>query len=36
MEENKKKLHEMIDSIEREGVAAYLARFIYLWLEEWG
>lgn len=36
MEENKRKLHKMIDSIAKEGTVAYLARFIELWLEIWG
>lgn len=36
MEENKRKLHEMIDGIKKEGAAAYLARFVELWLGIWG
>ena len=36
MNENKQKLHEMIDSITKEGTLAYLARFVELFLEKWG
>lgn len=36
MNENKKKLHEMIDKITRADVAEYLETFIRLYLEKWG
>lgn len=36
MSENKKKLHEMIDSISDNGIAEYLERFIFLFLQKWG
>ena len=36
MEENKEKLHKMIDAIAREDVAEYLETFIRLYLEKWG
>lgn len=36
MSEKRKKLHEMIDSITREGTLEYLTRFIELSLEKWG
>lgn len=36
MNENKRKLHEMIDGIQDSGVAAYLETFIRRWLEKWG
>lgn len=36
MNENKQKLHEMIDSISDSGIAEYLVTFITLFLEKWG
>lgn len=36
MNENRRKLHEMIDNITKEGTLAYLERFIRRWLEIWG
>lgn len=36
MNENKKKLHEMIDSIQDSGTAEYLETFIRLFLKKWG
>lgn len=36
MSENKKKLHEMIDGITKEGTLEYLTRFVELFLEKWG
>ena len=36
MNENKKKLHEMIDEITREDTAEYLETFVQLYLEKWG
>lgn len=36
MNENKQKLHEMIDAIQDSGVAAYLETFVRRWLETWG
>lgn len=36
MDENKQKLHQMIDGISNRGIAEYLARFIELFLEKWG
>jgi len=35
MNENKQKLHDMIDSITSEGTAAYLETFIRRFLEKW-
>lgn len=36
MNENKQKLHELIDSISDNGIAEYLVTFITLFLEKWG
>lgn len=36
MSDNKKRLHELIDSISSEGVSEYLVTFITLFLEKWG
>ncbi len=36
MEENRNKLHNMIDSIKSSGALEYLTTFIGLFLEKWG
>lgn len=36
MNENKQRLHALIDSIESEGISEYLVTFITLFLEKWG
>lgn len=36
MEENKEKLHKMIDEIISADIAEYLETFIRLYLERWG
>lgn len=36
MSDNKKRLHELIDSISSEGISEYLVTFITLFLEKWG
>lgn len=36
MTENKKKLHDLIDSITSAGTAEYLEAFVRLFLEKWG
>lgn len=36
MEENRKKLHKMIDCISDGGTLEYLATFVALFLEKWG
>lgn len=36
MEENRKKLHEMVDCMDTDGMLAYWETFMRLWLEEWG
>ncbi len=36
MDENRKKLHDMIDTIKSSGTLEYLVTFIGLFLEKWG
>lgn len=36
MEENRKKLHEIVDSIQNNGIIEYFITFISLFLEKWG
>lgn len=36
MEENRKKLHEMVDCMDTDGMLAYWETFMRLWMEEWG
>lgn len=36
MSENKKKIHNLIDSISDSGTVEYLVTFITLFLEKWG
>ena len=36
MEENKEKLHKMIDAITRADIAEYLETFVRLYLDKWG
>lgn len=36
MEENRKKLHALIDSIADNGTLEYLVTFVSLFLEKWG
>ena len=36
MEENRKKIHEMVDCMNTEEMLAYWETFMRLWLEEWG
>lgn len=36
MEENRRKLHEIVDSIQNNGIIEYFITFISLFLEKWG
>lgn len=36
MEENRKKLHEMVDCMDTDGMLAYWETFMRRWLEYWG
>ena len=36
MSDTRKRIHEMIDGIEKRGVLEYLETFISLFLEKWG
>ena len=36
MNESRRKIHEMIDEIEKNNILEYLERFIFLFLKEWG
>lgn len=36
MEENRKKIHEMVDCMDTDEMLAYWETFMRLWLEEWG
>lgn len=36
MEENRKKIHDMVDCMDTEGMLAYWETFMRRWLEHWG
>lgn len=36
MEENRKKIHDMVDCMDTDGMLAYWETFMRRWLEYWG